>query len=390
MIDYSGHILMTTHPLRGYVNYLVINLLSSLTTDQADVTDDDNFYQVLASHVQISSNETSFNGQICSRKVVPIDPQTLATRWMISPECAKHTVVMTTQIGVQTCLNPTLSWQFLANDQMLRFKRVLHTMFSDTLFARSVSQQGNKNGPGICYILWLGTCSPHEAQRGYSWDSVPCLSAHWCTSNHGHQWLQRTDHRGVPMQTQGDWLPPTSNWTLFPLAASHWRLYLWTKRGSSQKMIKTGSPKCLWDHCFELEAYVCSCTSNEIYMTTGHVPEAIMTGNMANISHITEFGWYDWVMFCDNKPSYPDDKLILGRYLGPTMTLDWHWWPRSSNQMVCLSAGLPCNISLMRSSVALFTKKWDASLMSPSNIPWASSSAAGFPQWRLDPRPLRR
>jgi hypothetical protein len=109
MIDYSGHILMTTHPLRGYVNYLVINLLSSLTTDQADVTDDDNFYQVLASHVQISSNETSFNGQICSRKVVPIDPQTLATRWMISPECAKHTVVMTTQIGVQTCLNPTLS-----------------------------------------------------------------------------------------------------------------------------------------------------------------------------------------------------------------------------------------------------------------------------------------
>ncbi len=44
-----------------------------------------------------------------------------------------------------------------------------------------------------------------------------------------------------------------------------------------------------------------------------------MTGNTADISHIAEFGWYDWVMFRDNKPSYPDDKLILGRYLGPAI-----------------------------------------------------------------------
>ncbi len=84
-------------------------------------------------------------------------------------------------------------------------------------------------------------------------------------------------------------------------------------------MIKTGSPKCLWDHCLELEAYVRSCTSNDIYMTAGQVPETIMTGNTADISHIAEFGWYDWVMFRDNKPSFPDDKLILGCYLGPAI-----------------------------------------------------------------------
>ncbi len=69
------------------------------------------------------------------------------------------------------------------------------------------------------------------------------------------------------------------------------------KRGSSQKMIKIRSLKCLWDHCFDLEAYVCSCTSNDISMTAGQVPETIMTGNTANISHIVEFGLYDWVMF---------------------------------------------------------------------------------------------
>jgi hypothetical protein len=44
-----------------------------------------------------------------------------------------------------------------------------------------------------------------------------------------------------------------------------------------------------------------------------------MTGNPADISHIAEFGWYDWVMFCDNEPSFPDDKHILGHYLGPAI-----------------------------------------------------------------------
>ncbi len=70
----------------------------------------------------------------------------------------------------------------------------------------------------------------------------------------------------------------------------------------------------------ELEAYVHSCTSNDIYMTSGQVPEIIITGKTTNISHIAEFGWYDWVMFCNNEPSYPDVKLILlGRYLGPAI-----------------------------------------------------------------------
>jgi hypothetical protein len=84
------------------------------------------------------------------------------------------------------------------------------------------------------------------------------------------------------------------------------------KRGVSRKMIKTGSPRVLWDHCIQLEALICSSTSNNVYMTNGKVPETIMTGSTADISHICEFGWYDWVMIRDNLPTFPDNKLILG------------------------------------------------------------------------------
>ncbi len=83
------------------------------------------------------------------------------------------------------------------------------------------------------------------------------------------------------------------------------------KRGVSHKMIKTGSPRVLWDHCIELEALIRLLTSRNVYMTNGKVPETIMTGSTADISHICEFGWYDWVMFRDNLPTFPDNKLIF-------------------------------------------------------------------------------
>ncbi len=59
MINYSGRVVMTTRPLMGHINHLVMNLLSSLTTDQADVTDDENFYDVLASQINKLLNKLS-------------------------------------------------------------------------------------------------------------------------------------------------------------------------------------------------------------------------------------------------------------------------------------------------------------------------------------------
>ena len=83
-----------------------------------------------------------------------------------------------------------------------------------------------------------------------------------------------------------------------------------------------------------------SLTSNDIYMTNGEVPETIMTGSTADISHISEFGWYDWVMFRDNVPTYPDDKLILGCYLGPATDVGSALTAKilkSNGQFVCRS-----------------------------------------------------
>ena len=83
------------------------------------------------------------------------------------------------------------------------------------------------------------------------------------------------------------------------------------KRGVSRMMIRTGSPKRLWDHCIILQALILSCTTNSIYMTSGQVPKTIMTGDTADISRICQFGLYELVMYYDNT-TLPDDKAMFG------------------------------------------------------------------------------
>ena len=200
---------------------------------------------------------------------------------------------MTTQRGVRTCLNPTLSRCFPTNDRMLRYKRLPHTIFTDTMFASTASRQGNKMAQ--IYATSFGWSRAHPMKR----------------KGEAHETLSLMFHRdGVPPtmvtdgskeQTLGEFrrklreadchLRVTEPYSPWQQAAEGYIREL--KRGVSHKMIKTGSPRVLWDHCIELEALIRSSTSNNVYMTNGKVPETIMTGSTANISHICKFAWYD-------------------------------------------------------------------------------------------------
>ena len=77
----------------------------------------------------------------------------------------------------------------------------------------------------------------------------------------------------------------------------------------------------LWDHCLEREAYVRSLTAHDQYRLDGQVPETMVRGETADISAIALFGWFEWVMFRDTSRTYPDDKMVLGRDLGPAIDI---------------------------------------------------------------------
>jgi hypothetical protein len=43
----------------------------------------------------------------------------------------------------------------------------------------------------------------------------------------------------------------------------------------------------------------------------------MLSGETANIYEFTKFGWCDWIKFRDTNVPHPEDKLVLGRLLGP-------------------------------------------------------------------------
>ena len=76
---------------------------------------------------------------------------------------------------------------------------------------------------------------------------------------------------------------------LTPLSNAAKREFKELKKGSSRKLIKSGTPKRLWDDCLELESYIRSSTGHGIYKLDGEVPETIMSGEMLDISQFYEF-----------------------------------------------------------------------------------------------------
>jgi hypothetical protein len=129
----------------------------------ADILYDCNFHQVLASKVVISSVEASLNGHVGMGKTVPIDFQTLAAWWMVSPECTQRTVQRTTQQGVCTCLNPALAQHVLTNHQKLCHKCLPHMTFTDTHIAGATFQSGNKCSQ--VYATSFGWARAHPMTR---------------------------------------------------------------------------------------------------------------------------------------------------------------------------------------------------------------------------------
>ena len=64
--------------------------------------------------------------------------------------------------------------------------------------------------------------------------------------------------------------------------------------------------------------YARSHTAHDIYCLDGRVPETVASGETADISPFCEFGFWDWVKFRENGVAFPDDTMVLGKYLGPS------------------------------------------------------------------------
>ena len=270
----------------------------------------------LKSHVNVN-----VSGVTSSERRKAIDPVTLSKKWGIGLEVAKQTVKVTTQRGIRTVLHPSLSRRFRTNDRALRYRRLQHDMFTDTLISKTTSKRGNKCaqifGTGFGWTRAFPMKNRSYAHEGLSLlakrDGAPPTVF---MDNAREQAMGKFRHKCREIDIHVKQLEPYTPWSN-QCEGEIKEL----KRGVGRKMVKSKSPKVLWDDCLEFESLIRSNTAHNIYELNGEVPETIVSGQTSDISHFCELEWYEWVKFRDSAIPFPEDKEVLGRYCGPSIDI---------------------------------------------------------------------
>jgi hypothetical protein len=253
-----------------------------------------------------------------SRRKDRVDASILARNWGLGLEAAAKTVQVTTQRGARTTLHPSLTRRAKTNDRHIRYRRLSRNLYGDLLESKVKSLKGNKyaqifaadNGWCRAFGLKQKSAAPDALSILFARDGVPptmivdggreLISAKYRKLCHD----AGSEHRQTLPRSQWQ---NTAEGSIREL-----------KKETGRAMIATGTPKRLWDDCLEYRAYVRSNTALNIFDLDGQVPETVMTGQQADISPWCDFQWYQWVKYYDERASFPEDKQVLGKYLGPS------------------------------------------------------------------------
>ena len=90
------------------------------------------------------------------------------------------------------------------------------------------------------------------------------------------------------------------------------------KEAASRDMRQSNSPMNLWCYCIERRAKIHNEIPRPLFQAQGRSSHVCTFGVQGDISDICNFGWHEWVYYCDSG-SFPENKEKLGRVLGPTV-----------------------------------------------------------------------
>ena len=123
MIDFRGEV--------------IVNYLSTGQEYAVYFTDGEIFFDALNAKVNVAG--------VRFPKGDPDDTsKSLSQKWLLSPEAANRTVHHTTKQGIRMILHLSVSRLFKTNDLALRYNRLHHNVFTDTMQVGTVSRRMNR------------------------------------------------------------------------------------------------------------------------------------------------------------------------------------------------------------------------------------------------------
>ena len=244
-----------------------------------------------------------------------ITKEILAKRWGIGLDTAHRTLTATTQVGIRRVLHP-VERRYKTRQSHLRFPTLNTRFYTDTMFSTTKSLRGNKCAQvftnGIGYDLFYPLKKESDASDALT-ELIRSVGV-----------PKELVSDGAQAETKGEFgkivkeykikqriTEPYSGWQNRAEAAIRE-----IKRGIKRTMLRTRTPKRIWDYCGEWVAAVRRLTAHDLPGLDGRVPDEVIEGNTPDIAEYAQFDWYQYVWFHDPAVQFPEDTRRLARWIG--------------------------------------------------------------------------
>ena len=326
MTDYKGEIKKSKPKIELLPPQETLTICSIINQSRMDIASDPNY--IISAVESLCMEKLEDNGNVnismvnttTSRR--SLKAETLSKRLKIPLEMAQKTLQATTQLAIRKTDNPSLNRKYRSNDRMLRYTRLATNTFMDTMFA------GKKGGKSI---RGYKTAQVFATEFGHVF-VVPLMDKTGASITNAIKQYFKTV--GVPEdiicdqateQVKGSSriLCHDAGCTIVelekgtPASNRAERAIKTLKDGVQADLFDSNSPLKLWCYCLERRAAIICSTVRTNAMLKGQTPETYLTGNATDISAISEFGWYEWVVYRLEGEIFPHQSRKLGRTLGP-------------------------------------------------------------------------
>ena len=272
----------------------------------------------------------------------------LAKLFSISHDDAAWTLSVMTQLNRQAA-DSSLSRNFGTNDRMLHYKRIKSTFFTDTMYVTAKAKSTRGNTCAQIYVSDKAFLAAYPMRDTKSYINslkqfAKDVGAPETLVCDAHPTQKKRDVRDFLMQigTTLRVLEANTQW------ANRAELYIGLLKEAIRKdMRETNSPLVLWDYCLERRALIFQVTAKKLFQLNGTNPHTATFGTEADISHLCQFSWCEWVYYWDQSASFPYPKECLGEeehYCDDNLyILDYEHGARDYSRMMLVIAVSDCD-----------------------------------------------
>ena len=292
--------------------------MSKVAMAMGSMTLDDSGCELFEPVVNPTGDVSASVSAVMAGKPGGVSAERLSKLFSISHDDAERTLKVTTQLNRQSA-DSTLSRNFETNDREIRYRRIDSIFFTDAFFvtAKARSTRGN-----ICAQIYVSDKAFMDVHPMRDVKSFPLSLRRFAKEVGAPNVLVCDPHPSQKSREVKEFCNRIGTTLRVLEANTQWanraELYVGLMKEATRKdMRETNSPLVLWDYCVERRALIFQVTAKKLFQLNGTNPHTATFGSEADISHLCQFGWYEWVYFRDQSALYPYPKECLGRCLGP-------------------------------------------------------------------------